>query len=117
MLFKGSPSSALGSDPEKAFDRVLKKHPRGVILEETELRLLLKKAGLRPNAPKTAPAPPIAATIERLTLVGTVEGEFALIQAEAEVAVLKTGTVGLPLPSRGSGCARCGWATATGRRG
>lgn len=92
--------------PERAFQRVLARHPGGVLLTEAELAKLQAKA--RAAAAKVQPALPPAetprlATISQLRLKGTVSGTSATLQASADVAISGRGTVGLPLPLSGIG--------------
>lgn len=93
--------------PERAFKRVLARHPGGVLLTEAELEKLLAKAraaAAKGDRPVLPPAEtPRLATISQLRLKGSVSGKSATLQASADVAVSGRGTVGLPLPLRGIG--------------
>jgi hypothetical protein len=94
--------------PERAFKRVLARHPGGVLLTEAELEKLLAKARAAAAANKDARGLPPAetprlATISQLRLKGIVSGTSATLQASADVAISGRGTVGLPLPLNGIG--------------
>ena len=55
--------------PKKGFERVLRKHPRGVFVEDAELRALLERAGTKPLPPKPeAPAPVATSTTQSWSL-------------------------------------------------
>lgn len=88
--------------PERAFKRVLARHPGGVLLTEAELAKLLAKARAAvakadPSALPPAETPRLA-TISQLRITGSVTGKTATLQAAADVALSGRGTVGLPLP-------------------
>jgi hypothetical protein len=89
--------------PEGGFQRVLKKHPRGVVLDPSELDALLERAGSRPAPEADLPPPPVSAVVERLEITGRLEGEVALLEATASVSVLASGTARLRLPLAGTG--------------
>ncbi|MBT7691782.1 MAG: hypothetical protein HN750_07165, partial [Gemmatimonadales bacterium] len=112
-LFVAAPAFAQDKDqpatvervfvPEKGFERVLRKHPRGVMVDDDELRGLLDRASGQPPVAKPTAAPPVSAAIERLRVSGRIHGEVATFLAEADVAVLGTGTARLVLPLEGIG--------------
>ncbi|RMG18393.1 MAG: hypothetical protein D6731_02125 [Planctomycetota bacterium] len=91
--------------PEGAFDEVLRRHPRGVLLEEGELAELLRRARSAGRAGRAAAEPeaPVGWTLSGLRLEGRVEGRQALLEAEAEVLVLRPGRARVPLPLGGTG--------------
>jgi len=92
--------------PEDGFDRVLERHPRGVVVREAELRELLRRAGLEPP-PVEAPAEgPLEASLERVDLTGDVVDGVATLVARAEVTVLSPEAVALRLPLDGIGLRR-----------
>lgn len=91
--------------PERAFERVLQRHPRGVVVRDQELQELLRRAGLRPPAPVEV-APPVAATIRQVRATGRVDDGVATVACEADVSVLARGEVALLLPLRGAGLRR-----------
>ncbi|MBL4849857.1 MAG: hypothetical protein JKY65_30385, partial [Planctomycetes bacterium] len=93
--------------PERAFKRVLARHPGGVLLAEAELDKLIAKANAGDAARATDTLPPAEtprlATITQLKITGSVRGKTASLEARAEVAISGRGTVGLPLPLRSLG--------------
>ncbi|MCO5167932.1 MAG: hypothetical protein M9894_16435 [Planctomycetes bacterium] len=91
--------------PERAFERVLQRHPRGVVVRDQELDELLRRAGLRPPVAEE-PAPPVAATIRQVRAAGGVTDGVATVACEADVQVLARGEVALLLPLRGAGLRR-----------
>lgn len=91
--------------PERALERVIERHPRGVIVRDQELDELLRRAGVRP-APVVEVAPPLAAAIRHVRVSGAVRDGVATLDCEAEVTVLARGEVALLLPLRGVGLRR-----------
>jgi hypothetical protein len=89
--------------PEAGFDRVLKRHPKGVVLSEAELRALLEKASARPAPVEAGPPPPAGVTLERLRITGEVVGEVAQLEATARASLLGPGVARLTLPLAGIG--------------
>lgn len=89
--------------PEQGFDRVVKRYPRGVIVAESELAELLRRAGLKPAPAATAPTSPVPFAIRATRVTGAVTGDVAEVACEADVAVLSPGQVAVPLPLAGAG--------------
>jgi hypothetical protein len=89
--------------PEEAFDRVVKRFPRGVVVRDKEFDELLRLAGLRPPVATPEAAPPVATAIRHVRVSGEVKDGVATLACEAEVSVLASGEVGLLLPLRGLG--------------
>ena len=92
--------------PERAFTRVLARHPGGVMLRAAELDALLARArakaqsGVVDEAPADAPR---LAAIARLVLSGRVVDQVAELEARAELSLSGPGPFALPLPLAGIG--------------
>ncbi|MEZ6188740.1 MAG: hypothetical protein R3F62_27525, partial [Planctomycetota bacterium] len=89
--------------PEKAFDEVLKRFPKGAILTREELRKLVDAAAERPAPPPPEAPAPVAGTLERLQVTGEVGDDgVAKVEVVASLRLLHAeGRVQLPLARQG----------------
>lgn len=92
--------------PEEAFDRVVRRFPRGVVVRDKEFDELLRLAGLKPVPVAPEASPPVATAIRHVRVSGGVKDGVATLACEAEVSVLASGEVALVLPLRGVGLRR-----------
>lgn len=89
--------------PEKAFDDVFERFPKGAILTREELNTLVNKAAKHPAPPPPPTPSPIPGSLENLKVEGTVGADqIATIRVTARVRLLHDeGRIPLPLKGQG----------------
>jgi len=89
--------------PEKAFDDVFERFPKGAILTREELNTLVNKAAKHPAPPPPPTPSPIPGSLENLQVEGSVGADqIATIRVTARVRLLHDeGRIPLPLKGQG----------------
>ncbi|MCA8922473.1 MAG: hypothetical protein KDD82_11730, partial [Planctomycetes bacterium] len=89
--------------PERAFDDVFKRFPKGAIMTRQELKTLLDKAAARPAPPPPPTPSPVPGTLEHLQVEGRIGADqVARVHVDARVRLLHAeGRIPLPLKGQG----------------